>query len=235
MKNLVRSIGIVVGLVIASSCLDAGSSYGLKIGATLPQWKMTYDDRDTVTLNSLNDFSICGVVSFPLTKYISLQIEPTYAREEFSLEYQKAVLQRLTTTQFPTTLPNTLSFTQDFVNLNCPVLLKMSPMAEGIRPYLLAGVMAGINLSATSTANFDTTNMNLKEPIEIKPDASAMAFGLQAGAGIQIPLLASLNIVADARYNLALNDAASLSAFNTALGSVKASHIVIFAGATFEF
>lgn len=233
MKHAMLCLGFVIACMCCQPSAEA-SGVGLKLGATLPTWKMTYDTKDTVGLNSLNNFSICGVVNFPLTKYISVQVEPTYAREEFTLDYQKAALQKLTTMPFPTSLPNTLSFTQDFVNLNCPVLLKMSPMSEGIRPYFLAGVMAGINLSATSTANFDTTNMNLSSPIEIKPNAKAMAYGLQAGVGLQIPLMASINIVADARYNFALSDAASLSAFNTSLGNVKASSVLIFAGVTLE-
>ncbi len=221
-------------IVLGSVSLHAGS-IGLKLGATIPQWTLAYENQQSQNLKNLNDFAICGITEFELTKYVHLQIEPAYSREEFSVDYQKAALQQLTTMPFPSSLPSTLSFTQDFVNINCPVLLKISPFSEGLRPYLLTGLVASINLSATSTASFDTTNLNLSSPIDVKPEAKAVGYAFQLGAGIQIPLLGSLSIVGDARYTFALSDAASLSAFNQSLGTVKASNLLIMVGACIDW
>ncbi len=230
--KLQRTIALALCFLAFHSSQAKATNFGLKVGASIPQWSLAADKAksEDYTIKNLSDFSICGIVSVPLTDYISLQIEPAYSRQEFTLEYQKAALQSMTNMQFPTSLPNTLSFTHDFVNINCPVLLKLYPTDSGVRPYMLAGVVAGVNLSATATANFDTTSMNLSTPIEVKPEAHAITYGLQAGAGIEIPLFASIRFVADARYSFALSDAASLTAFNTALGSVKASHFLLLAG-----
>jgi len=232
--RLLALIVVVLSLSLFGSHAIAGG-FGLKVGASIPRWTMAAENKQYQNLNNLSDFSICGIVNFPLSHYISIQVEPAYSRQEFTLDYQKAALEELAKTAFPTALPNSLSFTQDFVNISCPVLLKVSPLASGIRPYFLGGVVASINISATSTANFDTTNMNLVKPIDVKPTAKAVAYGLQLGAGIEIPLIASISFVADARYSFPLSDAASLSAFGTSLGSVKAANVLILAGVNFDW
>lgn len=231
-----RLVLSVLAIVLASLTLCAQNRTGLKAGATISQWKYASDNNPGFDVKTLSNFAIVISQEFRLGSIVSIQIEPTYSTRSLDMSILKDSLQRIAENMtLPSTLPNTLSYTQDFVSIECPVLLKVGLTKSGIRPYLFAGPNVAFNISATATMKFDTTNANLPQPVDVKPSAKSAVFSVDAGAGIEIPLFLSLALVADARYTFGLGDFSTFSAFSKSVGSAKAADLRIFAGVSFEW
>jgi len=230
MNVLIRFLAILLIVVSIYTVSHAGT--GLKVGATVSQWN--YVKKDSILPNIANgtNFAIVGIQEFSLSKVFSIQIEPTYSVRSFDMSIDKLVMQQLGgfTQPLPTALPSTLSYNQKFASLDCPVLLKVSLTESGIRPYIFAGPNVSVNLSATASANFDTTNLQLQKPLDIKPEAKGAVLNIDAGVGVQIPLALSIALVADARYTFGLGDVSGFSAFGNAIGTAKTGDIRVFAG-----
>ncbi|MFN8368601.1 MAG: porin family protein [Candidatus Kapaibacterium sp.] len=230
MTVLIRYTVAALTLLCLISTTHAGT--GIKVGATVSQWN--YVKKDSILPNIANgtNFAIVGIQEFALSKTFSIQIEPTYSVRSFDMSIDKLVMQQLGqyTQPLPDTLPSSLSYTQKFASLDCPVLLKVNLTESGIRPYIFAGPNVSVNLSATATANFDTTNMQLQKPLDVTPEAKGAVINVDMGAGVQIPLALSIALVADARYTFGLGDVSSFKAFGTAIGTAKTGDIRVFAG-----
>ncbi|MBL7997235.1 MAG: PorT family protein [Candidatus Kapabacteria bacterium] len=233
----IRTVAALIFCIATAHTATAQTRTGLKLGATLPNWTYSAVNNLSNTVSNNPNFCIVGVQEIPLYGVLSIQIEPTYSIRSFDMNFEKLAMQQLGGYQgtLPAQLPNTLTFTQRFVSLECPLLLKVSLRKEGIRPYIFAGPNISFNLSATATAKFDTTSMNITPPLDVKPKAEASYFSVDAGAGVEIPLLLSINFVADARYTAALSDLASFSAFSNSVGNARSSDIRLFAGFTFAW
>lgn len=233
MKTFLRVLSFVV---FPAVMLSQGT--GFKVGATISNWQKSTSDTLYNIANSTN-FAIVGIQSFGLGGGFSIQLEPTYSLRSFDMLIPKNTMQslaQLAKDSLPTTkLPNELSFTQKFASLECPILLRYDLKEKGIRPYLFAGPNVSVSLSATAKANFDTTNLQLQKPLDVKPEASGAVFSIDAGAGVQIPLLLSIEFVADARYTFALSDVSKFSTFGQSLSSAKASDVRVFAGLVFNW
>lgn len=234
MNKVIHSLVIAVLALSIYTVGNAGT--GLKIGANVSQWN--YVKKDSIAANIANgtNFAIVGIQEFALSKTISIQIEPTYSVRSFDMSIDKLVMQQLGgfTQALPTSLPTSLSYTQKFASLDCPVLLKVTLFESGIRPYIFAGPNVSVSLSAKATANFDTENLQLQKPLDIKPEANGTVFNIDAGVGVQIPLALSIALVADARYTFGLGDVSSFKAFGNSVGTAKTGDIRIFAGVVFD-
>ena len=232
MQSLYRRLVSTVILILGSYAMNAGNT-GIKVGASLPQWEIAWNQNQPQALMASPSFAINLVQEFSLGSYLSLQLEPGYSRLAMDLDFRKAELERLANTTFPTTLPDKISYTHTLYSVRCPLLAKIAFRESGIRPYLLVGPDIDISLGAEVSTNIDTANVTLPKSIDITPQARSTVFSVIAGAGLEIQLPLSINLVMDARYVFTPSDVSSLSMFETSLGGVQANNVVIMAGLTF--
>lgn len=224
---------LLTALVFFVAALPAGAgNTGIKVGASLPQWKIAWNQNEPAALMASPSFAINIVQEFSLGSYLSIQLEPGYSRQAVDLDFRKSELERLANTTLPTTLPDKISYTHTLYSVRCPVFAKISFRESGIRPYLLVGPDVDLSIGAEVSTNIDTTNFTLPKSIDITPQAKSAVFSFVAGAGLEIQLPLSVNLVMDARYVFTPGEVSSLSVFGSSLGGVKADNVLIMAGVT---
>jgi hypothetical protein len=127
------------------------NSYGFKI-----DYKTVGED---IQVEKSTGFNVGLVADLKLQEYISLRFEP-------GLYYTTRILQ-YPPSYFPTTpTPSDMLREVNSTNLHFPLLLKFLSLRTGnVRPYLLGGVSATLNLSSNSKSTDD----NYEERFRMKP------------------------------------------------------------------
>lgn len=232
MTRLRHAVLFISLCVVLSAAAMAGNT-GIKVGAALPQWKVAYEQNQPLAIAASPSFAVYLVQEFTLGKYLSLQFEPGYTQQSLNMDYEKSVIERLGNTTLPTTLPDKISYTHTLYSLRCPVLAKIALRESGIRPYFLVGPDLGFSLGAKVSTNIDTATFTLPKSIDITPTAQSTVFSVIAGAGIELQLPMSINIVMDARYVFTPGEVSSLAMFGKTLGGIDSDNILVLAGITF--
>nr|AQQ74747.1 hypothetical protein [uncultured bacterium] len=223
-----------VGVALATASVLMAQASGIKVGATLPNWKYAADSSANLTTGNLANFTIAAVQEFPLGGIFSIQLEPTYSIRTTTTDIMSSVLAQYAPDSLPSNMPPTLEFEHQITSLEIPVLLKVATGTSGIRAYFFAGPNVRIQLSATTSLRTDTTGMNGSIPLDVKPKARTAVAAADIGAGLEIPL-GIFSLVADARYTFPLSDMSSLEAFGNRLGTLNSNDIRIFAGIMFRW
>ncbi|MCX7930557.1 MAG: PorT family protein [Chlorobi bacterium] len=223
-----------LAVILAVSSVLFGQSSGIKIGATLPNWKYTADSSASLQAGSLANFTIAAVQEFPLGGVFSIQVEPTYSVRTTTTDIPRSTLAQYAPDSLPPTMPQTLEFEHQITSVEIPVLLKVATGTSGIRAYFFAGPNVRIQLSATTSLKTDTAGVGGSIPLDVKPNARTTIAAADIGAGLEIPL-GILSLVADARYTFPLSDMSSLQAFGKRLGTLNSNDIRIFAGIMFRW
>jgi hypothetical protein len=224
---------LTVALVIASSTLWAQGT-GIKLGATLPNWKYAADSAGTLNTNNLSNFTIAIVQEFPLGGVFSIQLEPTYSTRTTTTDILASVLAQYAPDSLPPQVPESLAFEHEITSIELPILLKIATGTSGIRGYIFAGPNIRFQLLAKTTLKTDTSNLNTSIPLEVKPALRTAVAAADIGAGIEIPL-GLFSIVADGRYTFPLSDMSSMDAFGRRIGTLNSNDIRIFAGLMFRW
>ncbi|MCX7937025.1 MAG: PorT family protein [Chlorobi bacterium] len=225
---------LVCGALIAGSAWAQGS--GIKLGATLPNWRYAADSSANLTTGNMGNFTLALVQEFPLGGIFAIQLEPTYSVRTTTTDILTSMLAQYSPDSIPSTFPSALEFEHQITSVEIPILLKISTGTEGIRGYLFAGPNVRIQLSAVTRLRTDTTNLNTDTqiPLDVRPKARTAVAAADIGAGIEIPL-GLVSLVADARYTFPITDMSSLEAFGRRLGTLNSNDIRIFAGLMFRW
>ncbi|MES2575105.1 MAG: porin family protein [Bacteroidota bacterium] len=136
--------------------------FGFFLGFNSYDFKIDYKTvSEDILINKSTGFNVGLVADLRLQEYISLRFEPGLYYTTRELQYA--------TSYFPTTDPPTSSDKIRLVNstyIHFPILLKFSALRTGnIRPYIVGGVSATLNLSSNSKSKDD----NYEEIFRVKP------------------------------------------------------------------
>lgn len=228
----VRFLLTLVLLLLSQRAFAQGS--GIKIGATLPNWKYAADSAATLNTNNLASFAIALVQEFPLGGVFSIQLEPTYSVRTTTTDILASVLAQYAPDSLPPQTPSSLQFEHQITSIELPILLKIATGTSGVRGYVFAGPNVRFQLSAVTTLKTDTANLNSSIPLNVKPKANTTVAGADIGAGVEIPL-GLFSLIADARYTFPLRDMSSMEAFGRRIGTLNSNDIRIFAGLMFRW
>jgi hypothetical protein len=124
--------------------------FGFFLGFNSYDFKIDYKTvSEDIQVKKNTGFNVGLIANFRLQEYIDLRFEP-------GLHYTKRDLQ-YSTSYFPSTpLPSYLVREVNSAFLNFPLLLKFSSLRTGnVRPYLVGGVSATLNLSSNSKSPDD--------------------------------------------------------------------------------
>jgi hypothetical protein len=145
--------------------------FGFYLGFNSYDYKIDYKTvGEDILVNKSTGFNVGLVTDFRLHEYFSLRFEPGLYYTTRELNYP--------TSYFPANDPPSPVDKVRLVNstnIHFPLLLKFSALRTGnIRPYLLGGVSATLNLSSNSKSTDD----NYEEVFRMKPWTSNYELGL---------------------------------------------------------
>ncbi len=158
--------------------------FGFYLGFNSYDFKVDYNKFDEITnvgqdilIKKSTGFNVGLVADLKLQEYISLRFEPGLYYTKRDLYYPQSYFDN-TNPSF--TKPLTTTQTLREVNstyIHFPLLLKFSSLRTGnVRPYLLGGASATLNLSSNSKSKED----NLQQRFRVKPWTTnyEMGFGI---------------------------------------------------------
>jgi hypothetical protein len=134
--------------------------FGFYLGFNSYDFKMDYKFvGEDILVKKSTGFNVGLVANLKLQEYVSLRFEPGLYYTTRDLHYPASY--------FPTTpTPSDLLRQVNSTNLHFPLLLKFSSLRTGnIRPYLVGGVSATLNLSSNSKSKDD----NEQQRFRVKP------------------------------------------------------------------
>jgi hypothetical protein len=135
--------------------------FGFYLGFNSYDYKLDYKTvSEDIQIKKSTGFNVGLVADLKLQEYIRLRFEP-------GLYYTKRDFQ-YPTSYFPTTSPTSSDLLREVngTNIHFPILLKFLSLRTGnVRPYLLGGVSATLNLSSNSKSTDD----NSDDRFRVKP------------------------------------------------------------------
>ena len=155
--------------------------FGFYLGFNSYDFKVDYNKFDTdltvinqdILIKKSTGFNVGLVADLKLQEYISLRFEPGLYVTKRDLYYPSSYFTPSTTPSTPTS--SNLLREVNSTYLHFPLLLKFSSLRTGnIRPYLLGGVSAALNLSS----NAKSTDDNLEQRFRVKPWTTNYEMGL---------------------------------------------------------
>lgn len=134
--------------------------FGFYLGFNAYDFKIDYKTvAEDIQVKTSTGFNVGLVADLKLQEYIRLRFEPGLHYTTRSLQFPASY--------FPTTpTPSDMLREVNSTNLHFPLLLKFLSLRTGnVRPYLLGGVSATLNLSSNSKSIDD----NYEERFRVKP------------------------------------------------------------------
>lgn len=147
--------------------------YGFYLGFNSYDFKIDYNTKATdILVKKTTGFNVGIVADLKLQEYIDLRFEPGLYYTKRDLNYPKSYFKD------PTNIVYTSNNALREVNstyLHFPLLLKFSSLRTGnIRPYVLGGLSASLNLSSNSKAPDD----NFEQVFRVKSWTTNYELGL---------------------------------------------------------
>ena len=148
--------------------------FGFFLGFNSYDFKIDYKTvSEDIQVDNTTGFNVGLVADLKLQEYISLRFEPGLYVTKRDLYYPSSYFTTSTTPSTPTS--SNLLREVNSTYLHFPLLLKFSSLRTGnIRPYLLGGVSATLNLSS----NAKSTDDNLEQRFRVKPWTTNYEMGL---------------------------------------------------------
>ena len=206
-----KLLGITAIIALILPCMgQAYMSMGLGIKGGMNFANATIKDNNgkTVNTNTLNGYSIGGLVEFGVHNPWSLVLEPSYVKNgaEFK-DFDGKV---------------NLSY------LQLPVLVKAKFGSPDLHLFIFAGPNFGLNLDATGSAKFGalSTTWNAKD------DIKNMDIAGDVGAGVSVKLMPNVHASIDARYTYGFTNI--IESNSNSLDSWNSRDIKLLAGLTFH-
>ena len=136
--------------------------FGFYLGFNSYDFKIDYKTKSPdILVNKTTGFNVGLVTDLRLHEYVNLRFEPGLYYTKRDLNYDESYF---STTNVPFTSSNRLREVNS-TYINFPILLKFSSLRTGnIRPFLLGGASATLNLSSNSKSKDD----NLEQRFRVK-------------------------------------------------------------------
>ena len=136
--------------------------FGFYLGFNSYDFKIDYKTvSEDILITKSTGFNVGLVANLKLQEYVSLRFEPGLYYTKRDLNYDESYF---STTNVPFTSSNRLREVNS-TYINFPLLLKFSSLRTGnIRPFLLGGASATLNLSSNSKSKDD----NLEQRFRVK-------------------------------------------------------------------
>jgi hypothetical protein len=197
---LVLAFGV---FLLCSSEAQAQTAKPVRFGvnAGLNLGKIKYDPEVTLGTGESRKMRVAarfgGDVEYAVTPMISVDAGVLYS--------MKGEKDSFTEEEFG--VPVKIDVTTKLNYLTIPVLVKVGfGEAAGPRPFVRVGPEVGILLSAKSKGSGSAGGVSANTEVDIKKYLKSTEFGLIGGAGVDIPLGATLTGVAEVGYELGLTD-----------------------------
>ena len=179
------AIGIIVVLVIAIQPIfaqDNAMQFGVKVG--LNRANASVDpEPEGVSFVAVTKFGLGGIMIYPLSEVLSLQVEAMYL-----LKGSKAEIDFF---------GNVIVFEFNFAYLSVPVMGRYNLGSGDTSPYIVVGPEFGFLLSAKGKVD--------DEEEDIKDTTKSIDLGLNIGAGVSMKIGAT-PMFGEVRYSLGLSD-----------------------------
>jgi hypothetical protein len=150
--------------------------FGFYLGFNAYDFKVDYKTvSEDIQIKKSTGFNVGLVADLKLQEYINLRFEPGLYYTKRDLSYPDSYFTKTTSPVFPN--PSDLLREVSSTYLHFPLLLKFSSVRTGnIRPYLLGGVSATLNLSSNAKSPDD----NFQQRFRVKPWTTnyEMGFGI---------------------------------------------------------
>jgi hypothetical protein len=145
--------------------------FGFYLGFNSYDFKIDYKTvGQDILVKKTTGFNVGLIADLKLQEYIDLRFEPGLYYTQRDLYYPKSYFQPESKPSLSQTLREVNS-----TNIHFPLLLKFSSLRTGnIRPYILGGVSATLNLSSNSKSIDD----NLEQRFRVKPWTTNYELGL---------------------------------------------------------
>jgi hypothetical protein len=149
--------------------------FGFYLGFNSYDFKIDYKTvSDDVQVKTSTGFNVGLVADLKLQEYVSLRFEPGLYYTTRDLHYSTSYFPPI-----PVPLPSNMLRQVNSTYIHFPLLLKLLSLRTGnVRPYLLGGVSATLNLSSNSKSIDD----NLEQRFRVKPWTT----NYEVGFGIDI-------------------------------------------------
>ncbi len=148
-------------------------------------------------ISNLTAFAGGGVVQFRLTENLALQFEPMYLQKGARVEGSFGDSDSDSSLIFNVNVKARLNY------LELPAMLKLALGAGTTRPYIMAGPMLGLRLSAKETGSYSISGAKQEYDLDIKDQTKSLDFGAGFGAGVSF-LAGKNSIFVQGRYALGL-------------------------------
>ena len=149
--------------------------FGFYLGLNSYDFKIDYNTvSDDILVTKSTGFNVGLVANLKLQEYVSLRFEPGLYNTTRDLQYPESYFEGM-----PPPSPSDMLRQVNSTYLHFPLLLKFLSLRTGnIRPYLLGGVSATLNLSSNSKSIDD----NYQDRFRVKPWTT----NYEVGFGIDI-------------------------------------------------
>ncbi len=149
--------------------------YGFYLGFNSYDFKIDYKTvGEDIQIETTTGFNVGLVANLKLQEYVSLRFEPGLYYTTRNLRYPASYFPAV-----PAPTPSDLIREVNATDLHFPLLLKFSSLRTGnVRPYLLGGASATLNLSSNSKSIDD----NYQERFRVQP----WTINYELGFGIDI-------------------------------------------------
>lgn len=118
---------------------------GIKVGATLPNWRYTADAATQISTGNQGNFTLALVQELPLGGVFSIQLEPTYSMRTTTTDILGSMLAQYAPDSLPPNMPESLQFEHQITAVEIPILLKIATGTSGLRGYFLPDRMCESN------------------------------------------------------------------------------------------
>ena len=198
---------VIIVLAIAIQPIFAQSDamqFGVKVGLNLANASVD-PEPEGVSFVAVTKFGLGGIMIYPLSEVLSLQVEAMYL-----LKGSKAEIDFF---------GEVFDVKLNLAYLSVPVMGRYNLGSEDTSPYIVVGPEFGFLLSAKSKFN--------GEEEDIKDDFKSLDLGLNIGAGVSMNMGAT-PMFGEVRYSLGLSDIDDNDD-----GTTKTTGIQLFVGMMF--
>jgi len=174
---------IVLAMAVQPSfAQDDAIQFGVKVGLNLANASVD-PDPEGVSFDAVTKFGAGGIMIYPLSEVLGLQVEAMYL-----LKGSKAEIDFF---------GDVFDLELNLAYLSIPVLVRFDFNSENASTYVVAGPEIGILLSAET--KFDDLSQDVKD------DFKSLELGLNIGAGVSMNMGATPMFV-EVRYSLGLSN-----------------------------
>jgi len=179
------AIGIIIVLAIAIQPVfaqDDAIQFGVKVGLNLANFSVD-PEEEGVSWNAVTKFGLGGIMLYPLSEVLDLQVEAMYLRKGSKTDIDF--------------IGDVIKFEFNYAYLSVPVMGRYSLGSGDTSPYIVVGPEFGFLLSAKGKLG--------DEEEDAKDVTKSTELGLNIGAGFSMNM-GAIPMFGEVRYSLGLSN-----------------------------